>query len=301
MDDRQTKIREGAGLEDSRVNQDFVDFLNKWSSPVLLTLAVAALIWAGMQYLDRKKAQRIDQAFSELEAATSGGNPSPASLKTLASEYKGVRSVPELALLYTSDLYLEAFVTGIEPGAEIDPQTGQPINESDILDQSQRDAYRDQAGQLAQQVLDLTQGKPGKALIAMQAMTRLASVDEGKRDFDAARSMYERVKSTATESQYPTIVAFAQERLDNLDALKNTTALPDSDQLAPLPGEDQPELTQEQIQQILNAAVDTDPTATGDREPDPADDADPADPADQTPAPAPDQPAAGQTPPSGSP
>ncbi len=264
MDDRQTQIRSGAGLEDARLNQDFLDVLNKWSLPVLMTLAVAAIVWAGMQWFERKNNRRVDQAFSELEAATSGGNPSPASLTTLASEFDGVRSVPELALLTTCDLYLQAFVMGVEPGVQA---TGAPVNESDLLDGKQRDHYRDQAGQLAQRVLDMSQGKPGKALIAMQAMTRLAAVNEGQRDFEGARAMYEKLGSAAAENQYPLIAAFAQQRIDALDQLKNIAELPTADQLVPLPGEELPQFTQEQIEQLMNSMGKDEPETGEDGQP----------------------------------
>lgn len=254
MDDRQTQIREGAGLEDSRINQEFLDFLNKWSSPVLLTLAVGALVWAGLQMMQRKKVARIDQAFSELDAATQGGNPSPASLKTIAENYEGVRSVAELALLTTSDLYLNAFVMSAEPGAQMNPETGLPVNEDDVLDEDARNAYLSLAQQAAQQVLDLTEGKPGKELIAMQAMTRLAAIAESKREFDQAKSIYEQLKSSATQTKYLSLAAFAQQRIDRIPALQAIGELPEQASLAPLPGEEsigiQPELSPEQLQQF---------------------------------------------------
>jgi len=250
MDDRQSGIKEGAGLEDSRVNQEFVDFLKKWSSPVLWTLVVASLVWAGLQYLERKKITRVEQAFSELAAATQGGNPSPASLKTLAAEYAGVRSVPELALLTTAELYLNAFVIGFEPGAQINPATGLPIEESDILDEDQRQVYLEQAGQIAQQVLDIAGGIEGKELIAMQAMSRLAAVEEGKRDFDGAKSMYQQLESLANASAYPAIARFASARVENLGRLEGIVALPSEDAFAPLPGE---QISNEQIQRMIDS------------------------------------------------
>ncbi len=266
MDDRQSGIKEGAGLEDSRVNQEFVDFLNKWSSPVLITLAVAALIWAGLQYLERQRIAKIDQAFSELDSATQGGNPSPASLRTIAAEYEGVRAVPELALLTTTELYLNAFVVGFEPGAQIDPQTGLPVDGEDVLDEAQRKVYLEQAGQLASQVLDLASSVEGKELLAMQAMSRLATVEEGKRNFDGAVSMYQRLEALAKESQYPAIAAFASNRIANVDALKNIAPLPHKDQIVPLPGEEMPSLTQEQIQDLLDSVskVEPDPSLVQD-------------------------------------
>lgn len=254
MDDRQTELQEGKGLEDSRINQEFLDFLNKWSSPVLLTLAVAALVWAGMQYLHRKEIARIDQAFGELAAATQGGNPSPQSLKALAGVYEGVRSVPELALLTTSDLYLSAFVVGIEPGAQMSPMTGLPGNESDLLSDTERKGYLEQAGRLAKQVLDLSDQVKGKELLAMQAMCRLAAVAEGKRDFASAKAMYERLATKATDSMFPSIAVFAKNRIENIGSIENLTALPLHAELIALPGQDVPAtLTQEQIQELLNS------------------------------------------------
>lgn len=255
MDDRQTQIREGKGLEDSRVNQDFIDFLGKWSSPVLLTLAVAAGIWAGLQHLERKKVARVDQAFSELASATAGGNPSPASLKTIAAEYAGVRAVPTIALLTTTDLYLNAFMLGVEPGAVPDPSTGLPV-EADMLDDAQRQVYLEQAGKFAQQVLDLVKGVEGQELLAMQAMSRLAAINEGKRDFEGARSIYEELAGLAITMNYPSVIKFAQLRVENLDAIKDVASLPSQDDLVLLPGEEQPVLTPEQIQELLDSVSD---------------------------------------------
>lgn len=252
MDDRQSGIKEGAGLEDSRVNQEFLDFLNKWSTPVILVLAVAALVWAGLQKLERMKIARVDQAFSELAATTQGGNPSPSSLTTLAGEYEGVRSVSEMALLTATDLYLNAFVTGVEPGAERDG-SGAVVNESDILDKDGRQAYLDKAAQSAKKVLDLSNSVKGKELIAMQAMSRLAAIAEGNRDFDGAKATYEQLKSKAESSGFEVVANFASGRIDQLALLKDVKELPSQELIAPLPGEEaQPQLTQEQIQEMLN-------------------------------------------------
>ena len=127
MDDRQTEIRAGAGLEDSRINKEFIDFLNKWSSPVILVFAIAALAWAGLRWMEQKKVEKIDRAFGDLQAATMGGNPSPASLNVLAETYAGVRSVPVIAKLTTTDLYLTAYLRGVQPGSEISRLTGEPV------------------------------------------------------------------------------------------------------------------------------------------------------------------------------
>lgn len=253
MDDRQTKIREGAGLEDSRINQEFLDFLNKWSSPVLIVLAVAALVWAGMQQLEKRRNARVDQAFAELEAATSGNNPSPTSLTTIAEEYSGVRGVPELAKLGAVDIYLRAFTIGIEPGAQIDPATRTVANPDDILDEERRQRYLSLAESTASEVLSVSENKAGKTLFAMQALVRLAAVMEGKEDFDGARSYYERLKSMSEAEQYESIAAFADARIAKLDQLQSFEPLPTREQVPPLPGE-APAISQEQIDAMIEQA-----------------------------------------------
>ncbi|MFG0298837.1 MAG: hypothetical protein ACF8K1_04460 [Phycisphaerales bacterium JB047] len=248
MDDRQTKIREGAGLEDSRVNQEFLDFLNKWSSPVLIVLAVAALVWAGLQKLEQMRNTKIDQAFSELEAATLGTTPSPTSLNAIAEDYAGVRSVPELAKLTAVDIYLRAFTTGVEPGAQVDQATS-TYKPEDVLSEEKLNQRLDLAEATANEVLASSENEPGKAMFAMQALTRLAVIQECRDDFDAAKGYYERLKALSEKEQYPSIGVFADSRIANLDSLQSVDALPSRDQVPLLPGET-PALTQEQIEAI---------------------------------------------------
>tara|TARA_R110000868_G_scaffold241497_3_gene496455 strand:+ start:102496 stop:103359 length:864 start_codon:yes stop_codon:yes gene_type:complete len=238
MDDRQTEIRAGAGLEDSRINKEFIDFLNKWSSPVILVFAIAALAWAGLRWMEQKKVEKIDRAFGDLQAATMGGNPSPASLNVLAETYAGVRSVPVIAKLTTTDLYLTAYLRGVQPGSEISRLTGEPVNEGDTLDEGQRQMYLDQAGQLASEVITLTEGDEGKALLTIHGLIRAGAVAECKRDFDAAASNYERVITLAETIKMPALGAFGQMRLDALGTFDQEMVLPNSSDLVALPGEE---------------------------------------------------------------
>ncbi len=236
MDDRQTKIREGAGLEDSRINQEFIDFLNKWSTPVCLVLLVAAGVYWGMNYLERQRVAKIDQAFSEYEAVIADGNPSPNSLKSIASANEGTQSIAELARLREVDLYLGAYTLGLEPGAQIDPVTQTVTNEEDILSEERRNQFLTFAESTAKQVLASTEGDENKVIFTMQALSRLASVEESRDQFDAARSYYERLGSIAESEKYPSIKSFAEKRIEELESLKSIGALPSQDQIPPLGG-----------------------------------------------------------------
>jgi hypothetical protein len=252
MDDRQTQIREGAGLEESRINRDLIDFLNKWSSPVLFLLAGLAAAWWGMQQLEKRKIAKIDRAFSDLDTAFVGGNPSPDSLQTLATEYEGVRAVPEMALLTTTDIYLGAFIRGVEPGAQLDRVSGQPMDEADKLDETQRGTYLSSAGDLAQRVVDMTQDNDAKAMLTVQALVRLAVVSEGKRDFDAAKAHYSRAAEIAQSNGFPILAQFATNRAADVETLGEVDALPSRDELTALPGE---AMDMDTLNELLNAST----------------------------------------------
>ncbi|MFK7758696.1 MAG: hypothetical protein AB8C13_01975 [Phycisphaerales bacterium] len=256
MDDRQTEIRSGAGLEDSRINKEFIDFLNKWSSPVILVFAIAALVWAGLRWMEQKKIEKIDLAFGSLQAATLGGNPSPASLNALAEEYKGVKSVSEIAKLTTADMYISAFLRGVEPGAQISTLTGEPVEESDKLDDQQREAYLRQAETLANEVVSMSSGDTGKALMTIQGFMRLGAIAECNRDFDRARSEYGRAIDLAEQISMPSVKGFAQMRLDAVDSLDSDLVLPSRADLVSLPGEEIPVLP-EVIEPVIDPATDS--------------------------------------------
>ena len=278
MDDRQTQIREGAGLEESRINQDFINFLNKWSSPVIMVLAIAALVWAGLRYLEQRRLDRVDQAFGDLQDATSGGNPSPASLLALADEYEGVRSVSTLARLTTIDLYINAFIRGVEPGAEISPQTGEPVNEADALDEDQRARYLERAGTLTREIIDaVSDEQDDKAILLANAHFRAAAIAECERDIEGARASYERVRSLAESEAFPSLARIAQDRLDALDQYALDITLPGQDELTPLPGrsrapggqalpEDLPPEVLDQLQRMQSGEDAADPGAASDQD-----------------------------------
>ena len=132
MDERQAQIKEGAGLEESRVNQEFLDFLNRWSFPVLLIIAiVSGGYFVYNQWQARKIAAR-DQAFAELGNMESSNAPSVFSLTTIADEYEGVGHVSELALLQAASIHLNAVRTGLDPA---DPDASNPeslLSDEDI-------------------------------------------------------------------------------------------------------------------------------------------------------------------------
>src|SRR5262249_19526881 len=79
-EERQTQIREGAGLEESKLNVEFIDWLQKWSTPILLLIALTALGILGYKKWEKAKLDEVDRGFGELTAAADIPAPNPESL-----------------------------------------------------------------------------------------------------------------------------------------------------------------------------------------------------------------------------
>jgi hypothetical protein len=237
MDERQTQIRQGAGLEESRINTEFLDFLNKWSSPVLIVIGLIGLGWFGLNYLERSKQSRMNNAFAAYEAAVSGGTPSPASLRNIAGEYSGVGSVGELALLRTVDIYLRAAISGVEPGAEVDPSTGLAANETDRLDADRTQSYLSQARDLSRQVVQAVEQEDGRRLLLVQALMRLGAAEEGLGQIEQAKASYTRAGEVARSAGFPELGTVADRMVSTADRAAAGVSLPSRAVLVDLPGE----------------------------------------------------------------
>src|ERR1043165_2180126 len=218
MDERQQKIREGAGLEESRLNQDFIELLQKWSMPALVVIAVAAVGYAGYDRYQKSVAEKTDRAFLEYESAATSASPSPDSLRRVADDFEGVQSVASLARLRAADAYMAAVRSGVKPGAEV-KQDGTVANPADLLTEEDRSYNLSQAQGLYQRVLDEASGKPGKELFALQALYGLAAVTESQKKLDEAKSYYERLQKLVEGTQYAIHAEIAKERIASLDKL----------------------------------------------------------------------------------
>lgn len=224
MDDRQRQIREGAGLEESRLNQDFIEFLRRWSTPVLLVVALAAAGYAGYSRYEEYKAKRVAKAYEELENVTSSANPSPASLRGVADEFEGVGSVSLVARLSAADAYLRAVRIGLKPGAQLTAM-GEVQNKDDLLTDEDRKENLAQAEALYQKVYDDANHGNAQVLLAMGAAYGLAAVAESRNDLAAAKAAYERVVQLVDGGPYQDQAKLAKARIADLDTLAKAPVL----------------------------------------------------------------------------
>lgn len=228
MDERQTHIVEGAGLEESRINEDLIAFLNKWSFPVLLVVAVISGGYYLKNTYQQRKIARRDQAFAQLGAVEASQAPSVYSLTEIANQFEGVGSVAELARLKAADLHLDAARTGIDPA-----------DGTTELSDDDRAFHLKEAEGLYRGVLDAVADDPDRVLIAVNAAFGLGAVAETRDDTDAARSAYERARSLADSGGFEPLVKVADDLISELDEGEPVTLLSKAD-LPRLPFEPDP-------------------------------------------------------------
>lgn len=303
MDERHGQIREGAGLDEARLNVEFIDFLKKWSTPILVVIAVVAL---GYFLLQKRRDSRVAAraaAYAQLDAAREAGNP--AGLIAVADEHRGEGAVAEMAYLTLADIYLASSRLGITPEGRVDG-AGTPDDPASLLSDEQKAQQLEKAAEFYKKVLDATSGKPDMAIHTIGGLYGLAAVAESKGDLEAARRHYETIETAAKNADMPEQLQLVKQRLETLGNLSNLPRLyvkaeiPQSvagsipEGLVPVPNPfgpgQQPPAIQEEIGPIGPAGPES-PSLTPETAPAPA---------TPTPAPAPVEPetgAPGATPP----
>jgi hypothetical protein len=261
-----------------------IDFLNKYSTPIFVVIILAAGgLWA-KRWWDSRQLSRLNAAFSDLELARAGGNPSPESLRSVADTHEGVAGVSLVARLETADIYLNAARSGLAPGAQLDPITGDPVAPEDALTDETRASYRAQAAELFRQVEADARTAKRPLLEISAAFGRLAA--DG-----ATPEGYQRLAALCRQHGQELLAKLAEQRGAALPAIGTPEPPIAAADLPPLPGADIeiPDLDSigtetGDVLPALTDPIDLDTPAVPD--PVPPSDPAPADPAPADPAPA---------------
>ncbi|MCC6230180.1 MAG: hypothetical protein IT432_13260 [Phycisphaerales bacterium] len=224
LDQRQTQIREGAGLEESRLNREFIDLLQKISMPVLVIVAILAVGYAFKQRYDRAQKEKLDLAFGEIEAASNSAHPSPDTLRSIADEYQSIAGVYLKGSLRAGDAYLDTFRSGIKPGAELKPD-GSLAKPEDTLTDADKTYHLAQAQSMYDRVYTETAGKTEFTLMRLESMYGLAAVAECRGEYDAAKKHYEDIIALTDKGPWALHTTLARTRIETLAGLKDLPRL----------------------------------------------------------------------------
>ena len=225
MDDRKNEIREGAGLDESRVNQEFIDMLQKWSTPALFVIAAIVLVYAGWGYLQKRANTKVNEAFDEIAGSVDYAvtSPSPNTLKAIRAQHGSVAGVVPMTSLREADVYLEAAVKGVAPGAELaldeDNNQTDSYADEDLLSIAEKSEMLDKAEALYRAVATSPEGGDGWAIHRLSAQFGIAAIAESRGDAAGAKSAYEDAKSIADGAGYSLWSQIADKRLETVDEM----------------------------------------------------------------------------------
>jgi hypothetical protein len=234
-DERQFQIRDRAGLEESKLNQEFVDFLRRAWFPVLV---IALLLSGGSflyRYYQKSVANELSVAFEELTAVSSGGRPNPTALIAVAETYPKVKSVAFLARLQAADAYMQAVRQRVALGGAINPDGTLVDPAKDALTDALREQYLTAAKEQYQLVHDTAKTIADKRNLALAAAFGLAAVAESSGNFSDAAAMYKDAAALAEASGDPLHATIANKRLETLDAVKQSPFILSKADLPPPP------------------------------------------------------------------
>ena len=278
------QIREGAGLEESRLNVEFIEWLRKWSSPILFVAAgVFLAMWAWGKFREIQET-KVDQAFVELRGAST-----PEALMDIALVHDRTRSVGSIARLKAASLQKRALLTDVEPAVlaaapNDDPTVtslktdGSLKNPDDALTDEERSARVASAEQALMEVYERNREDPNKWVLTISAMFSLAAIEESRGNWDEARRWYEESARSSESRRDEMSKTIAEKRISTLDLLKAPPRLFDA---AALPAV--PEPPPEKIE-VGGTPTPTDPPAGEQPAGDPAKPADPPEGGEPAPA-----------------
>ncbi|MBC04008.1 MAG: hypothetical protein CMJ34_12015 [Phycisphaerae bacterium] len=214
MDDRLKEVQT-TDLTDSRVNHDFVDWLKTKGMNWLLAILLIACAFLGWDWYKRKQIAEKDQAWAELEAATS-----PAAYQGVATTHKDTGAIAEIAMLQAGDSLLRSVLTGLKPGMTADAEGSALTPEERTTYLEDADGFYEQAGTMAAR----RGGLPAKP-IGMASLFGRAAIAEASGRIGDARTHLEAV-ITMSEPEFPVFADQARARLANIDAVVASSELP---------------------------------------------------------------------------
>jgi hypothetical protein len=213
MVDERLKEVHATDLAESRVNEDFVEWLKTKGPQYLLLVLVGVCIYLGVVRWKQYKVTYFNNAWTELVACEL-----PGSYEDVAERYADVPGLPQQALRFAADTWLNAVQTGRTLGGE------GAAAATDLTDE-QREDYLQQAERLYHALSNADDGSLAMTLYAVSAMQGVAVVAECKGDTAEAERWYTMAADRA-ETFYPELARRVRERASTSGDYAEAVVLP---------------------------------------------------------------------------
>ncbi len=220
--DERLKDVHATELGQSRVNEDFIEWLKTKGPQYLLLGLIGVCVYLGIVRWKQHRVNYYNNAWSELFACDL-----PGCFEDVADRYSNVAGLPKQALRAAADKWLSAVQAGTPLGG--DGNAAAPA-----LTDEQRSDYLDQAARLYHALANADDGSLGGTLYSVSAMQGLAVVAESKGQTDEAIRWYDMAAERA-EGYYPQLARRVRERASTSGEFSEPITLPTQAEL-PKPG-----------------------------------------------------------------
>lgn len=213
MDRERLQQVQQSDLSESRVNEDFVNWIKTSGPWYLLAILVGIAVYMYLVNLQRAEIREREQAWFDLNEAVM-----PASLEDVAQRHAEIDSVGTLARLRAANTYLQSLQTNLAVGSSL--EEGTPLSDED------RTFGLAQADRLYKQIVSEDSGDFGDTITTVSALNGLAAISESQGDIDAARGYYEQAAERA-DTWYPILAEQSRQRATTADLYATEILLPD--------------------------------------------------------------------------
>lgn len=251
-DVRLEEVRQ-SDLNESRVNEDFLDWLKGWGLNILLGLLVALLgvvLWHRYQ---QGAEESRDAAWVQYAQAMSA--PGPELLEQVAAtpDVADVDAIGLLARTRAAERYMNAVLAGRQLREDLVPED-EPAPEPAPLDAETRADYLDRADALYADVVAADDGTSAMTIHAWTGLMGRAAAAEARGEMDAARDFYAEAAERAGD-WYPRLADRATRYADSVDRFAEEVRLPTADEAAPATAPEAARPTPVTVDPVLEAII----------------------------------------------
>ncbi|MDG2094891.1 MAG: hypothetical protein P8J89_06440 [Phycisphaerales bacterium] len=247
MDRERLQQVQQSDLGESRVNEDFVNWIKTSGPWYLLAVLIGIAVYMYIVNIQRAELRAREQAWFDFSEAVM-----PASLEDVANTHGAIDGIANLARLRAANSYLQSMQSNLAIGSTI--EDGTPLSEED------RSKGMEHAAMLYNQVVDSDDGSFGDTIVTVNALNGLAALSESAGDIDKAKAYYEQ-SAARSGDWYPFLADQANQRAATADLYVQDITLPSPPAPAQpaLPTFSTPGLTTTSGDNILNLPSSTTP------------------------------------------